>query len=323
MKTKKILLSLLFPLLFLLFTLSTNLAYGQDSSTITAIPPRLELSIKPGETIKTQVKVRNESSYTQTYDITLTDFVVTDDSGTPIPILSDVNTKYAASKWIISPGLIPVDSKKTQYVNLTITAPKDAAPGGHYALLTYSPYSGTKPGDMKKTGSLIGQQTGTILYLTVPGDIKQNAQISRFRTDKFNEMGPVDFELKIKNLSDIHITPKGKLVIKDFLGTVVSTQEITMGNIFPNGLRSDSIVWNQKWGYGKYQANLELAYGTAGGLLTATIFFWLFPIRLVTYILILIISLLSAIILVRNRQLRHQRDLEKEVAELKKELESK
>jgi len=322
-----------FHILNLVFSVSLvlsvfNLAFApsasaDDASTITAIPPRLELNIKPGETIRTQVKVRNESSNTQTYSITLTDFVVTDDSGTPIPILSDINTKYAASKWVITPDLIPVDSKKTQYVNLTITAPKNAAPGGHYALLTYSPYSGIKPGDMKKTGSLIGQQTGTILYLTVPGTIKQNAQITRFRTDKFNEMGPVEFEIKVKNLSDIHLSPKGKLVIKDFLGTVVSTQEVTMGNIFPNGLRSDSATWNKKWGYGKYQASLELAYGTAGGLLTATIFFWLFPIRLVTYILILIISLLSAILLVRNRQLRHQRDLEKEVEELKRELESK
>lgn len=315
--------ALLFPLLFILFTLSTNLAYGQDSSTITAIPPRLELNIKPGETIKTQLKVRNESSYTQTYDINLTDFIVTDDSGTPIPILSDINTKFAASKWITAPSLIPVDSKKTQYVNLTITAPQNAAPGGHYALLTYSPHSDNKPGDMKKTGSLIGQQTGTILYLTVPGVIKQNAQINRFRTDKFNEMGPVNFEIKVKNLSDVHIAPKGKLIIKDFLGKIVSSEELAMGNIFPNSLRSDSAIWNQKWGYGKYQANLELAYGTAGGLLTATIFFWLFPIRLVTYILILVISLLLAILLVRNKQLKHQRDLEKEVQELKKELENK
>lgn len=297
-------------------------AYGQDSSTITAIPPRLEVNLKPGQTITTQLKVRNESSTTQIYDIQLTDFVIGDDSGTPIPVPVSFESKYSASSWISSPKLIPVDPKTAQIVNVTITAPKDAAPGGHYALLTYSPHTDNKPADMKKTGSMIGQQTGTIFYITIPGTIKQNALLTKFKTEKFNEVGPVNFDLQVKNLSDIHIAPKGKLVIKDFLGKVVATQEVSLPNIFPNSQRSSQAVWKQKWGYGQYQATLELAYGTAGGLLTSTILFWLFPIRLVIYTLVLIISILLSLIILKKRQSRKQQALEEEVKELKQEIET-
>ena len=76
-----------------------------------------------------------------------------------------------------------------------------------------------------------------------------------------------------------------------------------------------------KWGWGKYRADLNLAYGTTGAVATATIFFWLFPIRLVIYSLVAIISILTIIILLNKRSQRHQGFLEKEVTELKKELE--
>ena len=323
MKNKKITLYQLFTFLFILFSLSTNLTYAQNSSIITAIPPRLELEIKPGQTIKTQLKVRNETSTTQIYSVNVTDFIVSDDIGTPIPVTEKIAGRFASSSWIISPKTVPVDPKTTRYVNLTITAPKNAAPGGHYALLTYQPNGDLKPEELKKTGALIGQKTGTLIYFIVPGKINLSALISQFRTDKFNEYGPINFDIAVKNSSDIHLSPKGKITIKDFLGQTVSTVPVEMPNVFPETVRKITAQWKQKWGYGRYEATLDLVYGTSNTIISSTILFWLFPIRLVTYILVLIISLLSAIILVRNKQLRHQKDLEKEVIELKKELESK
>ncbi|KKT45823.1 MAG: hypothetical protein UW35_C0030G0001, partial [Candidatus Collierbacteria bacterium GW2011_GWF2_44_15] len=85
--------------------------------------------------------------------------------------------------------------------------------------------------------------------------------------------------------------------------------------------RDFTAEWDQRWGYGRYRADLSLAYGTAGGILTSTIFFWLFPIRLVIYILVLIVSVLMVIILLNKKGRKHQEELEREVTELKRELE--
>lgn len=301
--------------------LGSQPAYAQDSVSITAIPPRLEANVKPGQTINTTLKIRNESDSTQTYTINLTDFIVSDTVGTPIPVTQIIAGRYASSSWIKTPKIITVDSKTTQPVNITITAPIDAAPGGHYALLTYQ-LSDAKPSEFGRTGSVINPQTGTLFYITVPGNVTQSALISSFKTDKFHEFGPVNFDIQVKNNSDIHVAPQGKLVITDFLNNVVSTQTISMANIFPGSTRDAFAKWDQKWGYGRYSANLELTYGTAGTVINSTILFWLFPIRLVIYILVLVISLLSAIIIVKGRQSRHQHELEAEVEELKKELQN-
>ncbi len=318
---KKTALLFTLPLLLLTYFLLLSPVLAQIS-TITVIPPRLELTADPGKTITATLKLRNETTSTQNYAIVVNNFLVSDDHGTPIPIPDSVNTRWNMKSWIKAPSVIPVDSKALASITIQITVPKDALPGGHYALITYQPNPDSNPIDLNKTGSLIGQRAGTIIYLTVSGPITQNASVIRFEVPKFNELGPVPFNGWIKNLSDLHINAKGAITITDFLGRQVSQIPVETGNIFPATERSFNALWNQKWGYGRYSANLSLAYGSAGGVLTASIFFWLFPIRLVIYGLVAIISILFVIIMLNKRNKKHEAELEKEVRELKKEVET-
>lgn len=315
----KKLLPIILPLALLVS--SSTLTSAKEEITTAAIPPRLEITAKAGETIRTQLKIRNESDSTLLYSVSVDDFIVSDTEGTPIPVTEDVSARWSMKRWIKAPELIPVDAHKSQVVNLTINVPSDALPGGHYAMVTYQPNPDSKMTDLKKTGSLIGQRTGSLLYMTVAGPINQNASLIRFFTSKFHEFGPIKIEGLISNSSDVHVNAKGNIIIKDFLGNKVATLPIETGNIFPEASRSFESIWNQKWGYGRYTANLELAYGTAGGIIVGSLFFWLFPIRLVIYILTLIIAILFIIITLNKRNRHHQQELESEVAALKEELE--
>lgn len=290
-------------------------------STITAIPPRLILSGKPGETITTQLKVINGSDTAQNYTVAVQDFVVYDTAGTPIPVISSVSNRWSLASWVTTPDLIPVDAKTTQIVNLKIHVPLTALPGGHYAMITYMPNGDSKPGELKKTASLIGQRVGTLIYFTVSGPVKELVNITKFSIPKFSEYGPVGISGTLESLSDIHLSPQGSVTISNPLNSKVANIPVDFGNIFPETSRDFASSWNQKWGWGRYRADLNVAYGTTGAVATATIFFWLFPIRLVIYILISIISVLTIIILLNKRSKRHQEELEKEVRELKKELE--
>src|SRR3989339_2052097 len=69
-------------------------------SVITAIPPRLVLSGKPGETITAQLKVRNDSETSQNYTVAVEDFIVYDTQGTPVPVKSAVSNRWSLSSWI-------------------------------------------------------------------------------------------------------------------------------------------------------------------------------------------------------------------------------
>ena len=309
--------SLLAMTIMFLFSVAPVLA----QSIITAIPPRLVLSGIPGEIVTAQLKVRNDSEEAKNYTVSVEDFVVYDTQGTPIPVAQSAGNRWSLASWVSAPDVIPVDAKTTQIVNVKIRVPLTALPGGHYAMLTYMPNGDVKPGQLKKTASIIGQRVGSLIYFTVSGPITEKLNILKFSVPQFSEQGPVSFSGTLESLSDVHITPKGGITISDPLHTKVAVVPVEPGSIFPETQRDFISTWTQKWGWGKYRADLELAYGTTGAVATATIFFWLFPIRLVIYSLIAIISVLTAIVLLNKRSRKHQELLEKEVTELKEELE--
>jgi len=300
--------------------LSPPMAFA--SSTITAIPPRLQLEAKPGETLRATIKVRNDSEISQSYTVYVNDFIVNDESGTPIPISENITGKWSLRKWIVAPNYLPVDSKTTQNVELVIRIPSSAAPGGHYAMITYMPNADLNPSELKKTASVIGQRVGTLIYVTVKGKINEKANITTFTSAKFNEKGPVSFSGTLENLSDVHIQPAGFIAISDIFNNEVAKLPLELGNVFPDNIKKFSSTWNQKWGYGRYKADLNLVYGSASTVLVASIFFWLFPIRLVIYTLIVLISFLAIAVLLSKRSKRHQEELEAEVKALQKEIDN-
>lgn len=293
-----------------------------DQMTMTAIPPKVELKGNPGQTLTATLKLRNDSPQTENFSVSVEDFIVTDSKGTPLPIATKISNRWSLANWISAPKNIPVDAGGLQIVSVVIKIPMTALPGGHYAMITYTPNADSKAGDLKQTGNIITPRVGTLIYVTVSGPVNEKATITKFSVPKFIEKGPVEFAGTIESLSDIHVNPKGIITISNPLNSKVAEINVDAGNIFPETSRDFTATWNQKWGWGRYKADLNLAYGTAGSLVTATIFFWLFPIRLVIYFLIAIISILTIIIILNNRSKKHQEDLEKEVKELKEELQS-
>jgi hypothetical protein len=289
---------------------------------ITAIPPKVELKGDPGQTLTATLKVKNDSEDTKYFSITVEDFIVIDNQGTPIPVATNVSNRWSLKNWITSPTEVPVDAGDVQIIEISVNIPLTALPGGHYAMLTYTPNAEAKPGDLKQTGNIITQRVGTLIYVTVSGPITEKANITKFSVPKFSEQGPIEFTGTVESLSDIHVNPKGTITISDPLNNKVAQIDVETGNIFPEASRDFTGIWNQKWGWGRYKADLNLIYGAAGSVVTASIFFWLFPIRLVIYSLIALISILTIIIVLNKRSKKHQQELEKEVQALKEELEN-
>ncbi|HSV94687.1 MAG TPA: hypothetical protein VLH94_01760 [Spirochaetia bacterium] len=306
------------------FSLFATLFFAPQVSaqqmTMTAIPPRVELKGDPGQTLTASLKLRNDSENSEIFSISVEDFIVIDSKGTPIPVNTNISNRWSLRNWITSPKEVPVDAKDVQLIDISIKIPMTALPGGHYAMITYTPNANVKAGDLKQTGNVITQRVGTLIYVTVSGPITEKATITRFSVPKFLEKGPVEFEGSIESMSDTHVNPKGTITISDPLNNKVAEIKLDAGNIFPESTRDFNASWDQKWGWGRYKADLNLTYGTAGSLLAATIFFWFFPIRLVIYGLIALISILTIIIILNKRSQKHQQDLEKEVQLLKEEL---
>jgi hypothetical protein len=296
---------------------------AQNALGLTAIPPRLEITAEPGTAVTREIKIRNESSTTKVVNLSPRDIIVIDDFGTPVQLenVAESENRWAASSWImITPSRLTLQPGETKNAFVTVDIPANALPGGHYAIVLNSPDNEVF---LNSTGASVQANVGNLVYITVPGDITQNAKIKQFSAPKFSEYGPVDFKTTITNLSDIHIAPAGAINVTNWLGSKTARLDLKANNIFPyTSLNYDNTL-DKKFLFGRYKAQLITAYGTAGGTLVATIFFWVIPWRLLLALLFGIISLVLLWILFKKKdtllaQTEQIDDLEKELEALRK-----
>ncbi len=314
--------SALLLLLATSYSLLTNSVRAQNTEGLSAIPPRLEITVDADGTSTQVIKVRNESKQEKTISISIEDFVVNDDKGTPtIVTATKEDNRWAASSWItVSPSSIKLKGNETKALSLIITPPANALPGGHYAMVVSSPDDEVSISD--STGSSVQTKVGTLIYITVPGDINQNAIIQKFSAPKFEEFGPIDFSSTIQNLSDIHIRPAGSITITNMIGMKSYVQFNKDGNnIFPGKSRDFENQLNKKWLFGRYKAELNAAYGTAGGIATATLFFVVIPWRFLILVGTAVAVLITIIIIIKKKS-GGNKETEEKVDELEKELET-
>ncbi|MFA5894383.1 MAG: hypothetical protein WC851_01230 [Candidatus Shapirobacteria bacterium] len=317
---KKIILPLL--ILFGSSLLTTTNVQAQSATGLSAIPPRLEVTLKPGETVTKELKIRNESKTERVITTTSKDFIVTDSEGTPLQLenLDESSNRWAASSWIhLSPTSFRLKPGETRSIMMTIIAPDDALSGGHYSMILHSPKNESV---LTETGSFIETNVGTLIYITVPGDIKEDARVTEFSAPGFSEFGPINFKTIVANLSDIHVTPAGSIAIKNWLGGKTADLPLNLTNIFPNTARGFENTLNRKWLFGRYTATLNAGYGTTGQAISATLFFWVIPWRLIALVITALILAYVIYTLVRRQQPAPKHEDDGQVEELEKELEA-
>jgi len=308
-------LTIIFTFSFLIFNF-TGLAHAQVSLVVS--PPKVDLKLKPGETAQQAIKITNQTNQPITVKLSVQDFLVQDNHGTPVKVSQDEAGRFLASPWFhLDRTEFTIQPQKTEVVTVLITTPKNALPGGHYAAVYVEPQLGHKP---KSTGPKIVSEVGSLFSLTIQGDVKYDALIHNFRTSKrFFEFGPIDFFAEVENLSDTHISPQPSIVIKNMLGQTIANLPLEKVNIFPLASRFVTGKWERVWGLGKYQATLNIPFGP-GKVTSATIFFWIVPWRLLLAILILLLTFIATYILVR-RHLKSKHDpRDEEIDQLKRRL---
>lgn len=291
-----------------------------DQITLTAIPPRLgddnTLTGKPGEKIQATIQVRNSSAEPMTVESIVQDFVVGADGKTPEPVDSETSNRWSLASWVeVFPATQVVQPRQTANVNLVITVPPDALPGGHYAMVLHEPMKNAMTDDqgnlvVDDTAARIAQRVGSLLYFVVDGPVNEEAFIRNVTFPKLTEKGPVPFTFEVENLSDIHIKPQVTVDIYNVFGQKVDSIVIESQNVFPFVSRQFEGQWNRVWGIGPYQAKLTMSYGTQGRIAMAASSFWLIPLTYV-WAAIAVIAIVAIIILLIIRFIKKRQGSEK------------
>lgn len=294
------------------FILILTFFFAKETSALTLSPTRFEISGNPGETLKQEILLINETTKVETYSSSYTNFEAQGESGDP----AFVEAKEDLGTWIkTDQNTIVIPPKQQKTVPFTVTIPKDAEPGGHFAVIFWST---TAPGSTSTPNVAITAKTGVLVLLSVNGDVKQAAGLLNFNTGGnrfwYNTL-PVNFEYRVKNDGGDRIKPQGKITIRNsvFLPTKRLNANPVEGNVLPSSTRkfkmdwieyersedyiaptgffkkfwSDAVYQWRNFAVGLYSANLNIAYGTDEQG-KSTVFFFVFPWQLLLVLLILI-----------------------------------
>lgn len=266
-------------------------AYASGSTTpparlsMTLTPPLYQLSLAPGATWSSNLKFVNDNPYDLVVYASAQNFRTSKEVGvTFTPIHAATNTlAYELASWIRLPkGPITVMRGATIDIPFTIVIPNNAHPGGHYAAILV----GNAPGGENAGVMSVGSQISSLLLLRVTGDVIEQGGIQDFLVaENIVQTQEELFTLNFANTGNVHIVPKGNIVITNMFGRergrIVVDEENILGNVLPETTRTFTFEWKGKRNFfdiGRYTARVALTFGEEGTRnVYSTAHFWVIP----------------------------------------------
>jgi len=266
-------------------------------------PVTIEDRLDPGEVMRGNLTVTNQSIGTQTYYISTKNIVAQEDSGRPIFAETNNTDPNELAAWIVPEiTTVTLEEGESTTVPDTITVPEDASPGSHFAGIIVT----REPDRATESGAGVGFQVVSVATLRVNGDVVEGIAVREFSTDQFvynNE--PVQFSVVIANTGTVHQRPVGVVTLTDMLGNDVEIEPLlklneNAGVVMPNKERKFSATWqSEHFMIGRYTATLSTIYGETNRTTVSNVtIFWVFPVKQISIflgsiILLIIVTMLA------------------------------
>ena len=256
-------------------------AFAQNASGLQIEPSILEDKINPGETYTSALRATNLSQDDNEYFFVVRDIDGVSETGTPQFIPGAEQSGFDLASWVIFlDDSVVIPAGETREVPFQVRIPRDVSPGGHYGAIFLSLVS--PEAEAQGVGAAVNYEVGMIMNLQVSGEIVEEAQIRELSTDKkFYNEGDIDFAIRVENLGNTLLRPRGTIEIFDGFGKLVTTLDV---NDAGAGILSEADrVFEAEWqsegfALGKYTARLGLSYGdVVDRTITREISFWILP----------------------------------------------
>jgi hypothetical protein len=277
-------------------------ATGGQPNGFSISPVLSEETVNKGQTSTFTIYVQNPTNIPVQAEAVVNDFrASSDESGTPSIILNNNATLPANNfRSLVDPiSNISIGPNQQAAVNISLTVPADANPGGYYGAIRFVPLSSNKKSTVGLTASV-----GSLVLVTVPGNLVENLNLVQLSaaangntSDFFTTGNPLSIVTRLKNTGNIYFAPFGKIQIVNMFNKVVMRYEFNSedGNILPNSIRRYSHILPEYHWFGRYKIEANLGYGSNGALLSDTATFWYIPTWFMVLAIIVIIALVALI----------------------------
>ena len=212
----------------------------------------ISLVAKPGTTVTTDIRIRNEGTQAETLKTGLMKFGARGDEGRPELLDREAGDSYF--DWVtITPSQFDIQPNEYKTVRVSIDVPSDAAFGYYYAV-TFSRASDEKAAK----GQTVKGSIATLILLeaNVPG-AKRELQVVEFKSEKkLYEFLPATLTVKIRNTGNVHAVPHGDVSINQGDKELGRIQLNPAGSyILPGSNRVFTLEWND--GFPRYVEKQE------------------------------------------------------------------
>jgi hypothetical protein len=205
-------------------------------------PLPINLKTKPGTSVSTEIKVKQNSGGTERLRVSLMKFGAYGEEGKPQ--LIDRQPGDVHFDWVkFDKPTFTAPNNVWQTVKMNITLPKTAAFGYYYAVVF------TREGDDTRRGGNTNAINGgsavlVLLEADVPGAKRQVEIVEVQSLRNVYEFLPATFNVKLKNSGNVHVVPKGNIFImkgKKQIATLSLNGE--QGNVLPSSNRIYPVEW--------------------------------------------------------------------------------
>ena len=258
-------------------------------------PAKTDVIMNPGEKVTRTLSIVNRTDREQTFTIGVEDFTGSRDVKQAVVLLGKDKGPYSLKDYI-KPEVssVKLGSKQRAVLNVDISVPADATPGGLYGSVLVSSEPSNTTANVDNTSKTISR-IGALYFVRVAGAVKEDARVTDFRMAEGKtvyEKGPFNFEVLFENNSSVHLTPSGNIEIKNMLGKKVKDLEISSFFSMPDSLRSTQVSWDSSFAFGRYSATASVNRGyqeSPDQTDVLTLSFWVLPWKIVVGFIIVIL----------------------------------
>lgn len=257
-------------------------------------PFLMELDVAKGGTLKSQIDLINRSSEPLIITAAPRDFLPGEDGQPEFVPDTELNDRtFSLSSWITldTDSRFTINPGQLITVPFTVNPPTDAEQGTHYGAMLFSYAAQSSVGSVSE----VQQSIGTIL-LVYYGQTKENGEVD-LRADRnlVLSVDKVEFDNRFNNIGNVHVKPKGEVVVKNMFGQIVSTPPINRdaANVLPRTDRTFRSTWYpSSFSFGRYTAESVITYGRSRLEARDKVVVWVLPWYLDLAVIILVAIIL-------------------------------
>ena len=251
--------------------------------------------------------VQNDSDQTATFELSTIDMGALDDTGGLIfsGLPQDYQKKHGLANWVELPQTkLDIAAGKVATVSFTIKNNTSLTPGGHYGAIIVKHV--LPQGTVSDTQVSLSPQAASLLFLLKRGGEIYQLSLQEIKTNHSAWSLPTKVELPFKNEGNVHVVPRGIVMVKDMQGREIARGIINpeSSTVLPERTRTLQVSFNELpkvvWP-GRYTVEVVYRYDGQESISTFTQPFYTANLRILVLLAVVVVASLLLVYKLRKQ----------------------